>query len=271
MAKTALVTGASAGIGAEFARELARDGFDLVLVARRAERLEALASELGTTHGITAIALPDDLGDPAAPARIHAELQRRDIHIDMLVNNAGSGIAQTFTRAKWQVHAQLIQVQVTAAAQLTHLFLPAMLARSYGRIINVASLAGLMPGAPTSTLYPAAKSFLVKFSESLAAELWGSGVHVCAVCPGFTFSEFHDVMGTRSAMSKMPKFMWQDAPSVARAGIAAVMRNETVYVTGPVNQLLAHAVRVLSPNLARTLMRRQAKRYRSVPSVLERA
>jgi len=264
MARTALVTGASAGIGEEFARELARDGFDLVLVARRRERLEALSQALESEFHVRAIALAEDLSDPAAPARIHAELQHKAVHIDMLVNNAGSGVAQTFLGAAWTTHAQLIQVQVTAAAQLTHLFLPAMLEVGYGRIINVASLAGLMPGAPTSTLYPAAKSFLVKFSESLAAELWGSGVHVCAVCPGFTLSEFHDVMGTRGVVSKLPSFMWQDARSVARSGIAAVMRNETVYVTGPVNQMLAHAVRVLSPHLARTLMRRQAKRYRTV-------
>lgn len=210
--------------------------------------------------------VPEDLSDPAAPERIYAELKRQDIHVDMLVNNAGSGIARTFCRAPWQEHAQLMQVQVVASAHLTHLFLPAMIDRGYGRIINVASLAGLMPGAPTSTLYPAAKSFLVKFSESLAAELRGTGVYVCAVCPGFTRSEFHDVMGTRGVVSKLPKFMWQDARTVAREGIDAVMRNEVVYVTGPVNQLLASAVRVLSPGLARKVMSGQAKRFRSVPS-----
>lgn len=271
MTKTALVTGASAGIGAEFARELASDGFDLVLVARRKARLDELSQELANAYRVKALVLPEDLADPAAPARIHQALAREGIHVDLLVNNAGSGVAQTFRAAPWSTHAQLIQVQVTAPAQLTHLFLPAMLDRGYGRIIHVASLAGLMPGAPTSTLYAAAKSFLVKFSESLSAELWGSGVHVCAVCPGFTFSEFHDVMGTRGVVSKLPNFMWQDAREVARAGIDAVMRNDTVYVTGPVNQMLAHAVRMLSPQLARTLMRRQAKRYRAVHARADRA
>jgi len=262
MRKTALVTGASAGIGSEFARELARDGFDLVLVARRRERLEQLAQALAGELGTKTLVLQEDLSDPAAPQRIYEAVQRDGIQVDMLVNNAGAGIAKTFRDAPWSEHAQLIQVQVTAAAQLTHLFLPAMLERGYGRIIQVASLAALVPGVARSTLYPAAKAFLVRFSESLAAELWGSGVYVCAVCPGFTLSEFHDVMGTRRALAKLPRFMWQDARSVARAGIDAVMRNETVYVSGQVNQVLAHAVRMLSPRLARTLMSQQGKRYR---------
>jgi uncharacterized protein len=228
--------------------------------------LEAVKAALESEHRVKAYVLPEDLSDPAAPQRIADVLARDGHHIDMLVNNAGSGIAQLFKDATWAQHAQLIQVQVTASAQLTHLLLPAMIERGYGRIIQVASLAGLMPGSPTSTLYPAAKSFLVKFAESLASELWGSGVHVCAVCPGFTLSEFHDVMGTRSRVSKMPEFMWQDARTVAREGVDAVMRNEVVYVAGQLNALLANVVRVLSPDLARKLMRRQAHRFRDVPS-----
>jgi len=268
MTRTALVTGASAGIGEAFARELAHDGFDLVLVARRRERLEAVkaAIETESQQRVKVHVLPEDLADPQAPQRIFDALARAGLQIDMLVNNAGSGIAQLFKDAPWSQHAQLIQVQVTASAHLTHLLLPAMLERGYGRIIHVGSLAGLMPGSPTSTLYPAAKSFLVKFAESLASELWGSGVHVCAVCPGFTLSEFHDVMGTRGKVSKLPDFMWQDARSVAREGIDAVMRNEIVYVAGHINALLANVVRVLSPDLARKLMRKQAHRFRNVPS-----
>jgi short-subunit dehydrogenase len=266
MTRTALITGASAGIGREFARELARQGFDLALVARRRDRLDELGAELRAQHGVHSHTIADDLADPAAPPRIFSALETQGIAIDMLVNNAGAGVKHTYRRAAWSEHAALIQVQVTAAAQLTHLCLPAMLERGYGRIVNVASLAGLLPGGPTSTLYPAAKSFLVKFSESLAAELWGSGVHVCAVCPGMTRSEFHDVMGTRGIVSKLPDFMWQDANTVAREGIAAVMRNETVCVTGPVNRVVANVMRVLTPGRARALMRSQAKRYRAVSS-----
>jgi short-subunit dehydrogenase len=271
MARTALITGASAGIGAEFARELARDGFDLVLVARRKDRLDKLAAELKSEFGITTCSLAFDLGDPSAPGNIAAELQRQKITIDMLVNNAGSGIAKTFKDADWHMHAQLIQVQVTAAAQLTHLLLPSMIERGYGRIVHLASLAGLLPGAPTSTLYAAAKSFLVKFSESLSAELQGTGVHVCAVCPGFTLTEFHDVMGTRGVVSKLPSFMWLDARSVARQGIDAVMRDETVFVPGPINRLVAGFMRHLTPGRARQLMRSRAKHYRAVPSASDPA
>jgi short-subunit dehydrogenase len=265
MARTALITGASAGIGKEFARELARDGFDLVLVARRKERLQTVGRALETEFGVRASVLPEDLADHDAPKRLIAELARRELAVDMLVNNAGAGIATTFRDTDWSAHGQLIQVQVTAVAHLTHLCLPSMIERGYGRIINVASLAGLIPGAPTSTLYPAAKSFLVKFSESLAAELHGTGVHVCAVCPGFTRTEFHDVMGTRGVVSKLPGFLWQDANSVAREGIAAVMRNDVVHVTGPVNRFVASLMRHLPPQRARNLMRQRAKHFRDVP------
>jgi short-subunit dehydrogenase len=132
MRRTALVTRASAGIGSEFARELASDGFDLVLVARRRERLEQLAAELGAKTCV----LAEDLSDPAAPQRIFSTLKREAVHLDMLVNNAGAGIAGVFVETAWREHPQLIQVQVAAAAQLTHLFLPAMLERGYGRIIQ---------------------------------------------------------------------------------------------------------------------------------------
>jgi short-subunit dehydrogenase len=265
MTRTALVTGASAGIGKCFAEQLADDGFDLVLVARRRERLEELGLALSEKYGIRSHVIEADLADPAAPQRIFDTLASRRIEVDMLINNAGFGVRETFLNAPWNRHAQLIQVQVTAVAHLTHLFLPRMLERGYGRILHVASLAGLLPGAPTSTLYPAAKSFLVKFSESLTAEIKNTGVHVCAVCPGFTRSEFHDVMGTRSIVSKLPSALWQNADSVAREGIDAVMRGDVVYVPGPLNRALAAIVQHLPPRAARGLMSKSGSRYRDVP------
>jgi len=132
-------------------RALAEDGFDLVLVARRRERLEALAQSLANQHGARVHVMPEDLADPLAPTRIHAALTEQGVHVDVLINNAGGGIKQVFTHAAWSEHAQLLQVQVVAPAHLTHLLLPAMIERGYGRIIYVSSLAGLMPGAPTST------------------------------------------------------------------------------------------------------------------------
>jgi short-subunit dehydrogenase len=262
MSRTALVTGASAGIGKSFAELLAQDGFDLVLVARRRERLEELGLALSEKYGVRAHVIDADLADPGAPARIFESLASRRIEVDVLINNAGFGIRQTFVKTPWEEHARLIQVQVTAVAHLTHLCLPGMLERRYGRILHVASLAGLLPGAPTSTLYAAAKSFLVKFSESLTAELKGKGVHVCAVCPGFTRSEFHDVMGTRGIVSKLPNALWQNAETVAREGIDAVMRGDVVHVPGPLNRVLATIAQHLPPSAARQFMSKSGSRYR---------
>ena len=265
MTRTALITGASAGIGKAFAEHLASDGYDLVLVARREERLKELAQAFETRFGVRARVIAADLADPAAPVRVFEALARDEVAIDVLVNNAGFGIRTTFRNTPWERHAELIQVEVTAVAHLTHLCLPGMIERGYGRIVHVASLAGLMPGAPTSTLYAAAKSFLVKFSESLSAELQGKGVYVCAVCPGFTRSEFHDVMGTRSIVSKLPSALWLTAEQVAREGIDAVMRGDVVYVPGPVNRALAVIAQHLPPRAARGLMQRSGSRYRDVP------
>jgi len=264
MTRTALVTGASAGIGKAFAEHLASDGFDLVLTARRQQRLEELARALELKHGVRAQVIAADLADPAAPEQIAQALRARGLEIDVLINNAGFGIRTAFRDTPWTLHAQLIQVEVTAVAHLTHLCLPGMVERGYGRIVHVASLAGLLPGAPTSTLYAAAKSFLVKFSESLTAELRDTGVHVCAVCPGFTLSEFHDVMGTRRIVSKLPAAMWSSAEQVARAGIDAVMRGDVVYVPGPLNRALAVIAQHLPPRAARGLMRKSGGRYRAV-------
>jgi uncharacterized protein len=264
MTRTALVTGASAGIGKAFAEHLASDGFDLVLTARRQQRLEDLAQAIERKHGVRAQVISADLADPAAPEQIAQALRARDLSIDVLINNAGFGIRTAFLETSWTQHAQLIQVEVTAVAHLTHLCLPGMLERGYGRIVHVASLAGLLPGAPTSTLYAAAKSFLVKFSESLTAELKDTGVYVCAVCPGFTLSEFHDVMGTRPIVSKLPAAMWSSAEQVAREGIDAVMRGDVVYVPGPLNRALAVIAQHLPPRAARGLMRKSGGRYRAV-------
>ncbi len=262
--RTALVTGASAGIGKAFAEQLAKDGFNLVLTARRKDRLEALAKEIVADRGVRVDVIADDLSDPAAPTRIFAELQSRGIAVDVLVNNAGFGVASNFATVPWQQHAAFLQVLVTAVTHLTYLCLDGMVARGYGRILNVSSLAGLIPGAPTSTLYAAAKSFLVKFSESLGGELAGTGVQVCAVCPGFTYSEFHDVMGTRGIVSRLPGAMWQNADAVAREGIDAAMRGETVHVTGPVNRLIATVMKHLPERAALSLVRRRAKQFRRV-------
>jgi short-subunit dehydrogenase len=262
--RTALVTGASAGIGKAFAHELAGRDFDLVITARRRERLVELASELSAQRGARVEIVVADLADPGAPQAIFDELARRGIAVDMLVNNAGYGVSGAYAGSSWKAQADFLQVLVTAVAHLTHVFLPGMLQRDHGHIINVASLAGLIYGAPGNTLYGAAKAFVIKFTESLSLELARTGVRATAVCPGFTMSEFHDVTGTRERVSKMPRAMWMDADAVAREGVDAALGGKVVYVNGGVNKLIASAMRHLPPSVARGIIQRQAKNFREV-------
>jgi short-subunit dehydrogenase len=262
MGRTALVTGASAGIGTALARVFAENGFGLVLTARREERLRALSEELSRELGVPVDVIPADLADPAAPARLFEETERRGLRIDALVNNAGYGVPNYFRNKPWSVHAEFLQVMVTAVVHLTHLYEPGMTERRYGRIINVSSLAALAPGSAGHTLYAAAKSFLVKFSESLTLEHRGDGVHATALCPGFTFSEFHDVVGNRALVRKLPSYLWMDAEPVARGAYAAVMAGDAVFVPGFVNRAIASAMKMLPETIALGLVARQTRRYR---------
>ncbi len=258
----ALVTGASAGIGAEFARQLAARGCDLVLTARREERLQALAVALREQHGVAVDVVADDLADPAAPARIVAAATGNDRAVDVLVNNAGYGIPGSYTRVDWDTHARFMQVMVTAPLELCHRLLPAMREGGYGRIINVASLAGLIPATFGNTLYGPAKAFLMRVSQALALENRHHGIHVCALCPGFTHSEFHDVSQARGLVSKLPRWMWMDADEVVRQGLDAVERGRVVYVPGRVNRLVKATLDVLPDRLALAIIARQGRHFR---------
>jgi short-subunit dehydrogenase len=259
----ALVTGASAGIGAAIARELASRGYNLALTARRRERLEALARELGEAHGCACAVLVADLADPAAPAALSAELRGRGIVVEMLVNNAGYGVPGFYHRTDWKAQADFLQVLVTAMCELTHRLLPAMRERGRGHIINVASLAGLIPGSSGNTLYAGAKAFAIKFSQSLALENRDRGVRVLALCPGFTYSEFHDVTGARSIVSKLPKYMWMTAEEVARQGVDAALRGDVVYVNGRVNRLIKFIAKHLPDRMALALVARRSRDFRA--------
>jgi short-subunit dehydrogenase len=260
--RIALVTGASSGIGEAFAEVFAAEGFDLAITARREARLRAVQSRLGEKYGVRVEVLVDDLEDPTAPARLCAELERRGLQIDVLVNNAGYGVPGSYVASGWDVHQRFLQIMVIAVAELTHRLLPAMIERRYGRIINVASLAGLVPAPAGHTLYAAAKAFLIKFSESLAHEVRRHDVHVTALCPGFTFSEFHDVTGTRARMKSLPPFMWSSSSEVARQGYDAVMAGKSVVVTGRVNAAIATLVRMLPQRLVIGVGRRIGRQYR---------
>ena len=261
--RIALITGASAGIGEAFADVFAANGFDVVLVARREDRLRAVATRLAADHQVRAHTVVCDLSRPGAVRELCDELAGRDLAIDALVNNAGYGVPGVFTASPWERHAAMLQVMLVGVAELTHALLPAMIERRYGRILNVASLAGLVPASAGHTLYGATKSFLIKFSESLSAEVERHGVHVTALCPGFTFSEFHDVTGTRAKVSQMPRWMWMDAPTVAHQGFDAVMAGTPVYVNGGVNRTIATLVRLLPQRLVTTIAHRSGTRYRN--------
>lgn len=257
-----MISGASSGIGEAFAELLASEGFHLIITARREERLADVASRLRVQHGIRVELIAADLSEQDAPARLCDELDRRGLSIDVLVNNAGYGIPGTFIASSWERQAALLQVMVGAMAELTHRLLPGMVDRGYGRIINVASLAALVPAPAGHTLYAACKSFVVKFSESLAGEVAQSGVHVTALCPGFTRSEFHDVTGTRATVRKLPSLLWMSAEEVAREGFDAVMAGRPAHVTGRVNRVIATLARYMPQFLLVALSCRTARFYR---------
>ncbi|GAA0705075.1 SDR family oxidoreductase [Dokdonella soli] len=253
----ALVTGASAGIGAAFARELAARGHALVLTARRAERLDELAGELRAKHGTDVQCIPCNLAEPSAPQHLHDEIVRRGLTIDLLVNNAGYGVTGSFVSHPWRTHADFIQVMMTAPTELCHRLLPGMRELGCGRIINVASLAGMLPAPAGHTLYAASKAYLIKFSQALALENRHHGVHVCALCPGFTYSEFHDVTGTRERMKRMPRWIWMDARTVVREGLTAVERGEAIHVCGRVNRGIKRLFKLLPDRLGQRLINRR--------------
>ena len=262
--RTVLITGASSGIGEAFADVFASDGFDVVAVARREDRLRTVTARLRERYGVAAHAIAADLGLPDASARLCSELTAREIAVDALVNNAGYGVPLGYLASPWERHHTMLQLMTVCVAELTHRLLPAMIQRGYGRVINVASLAGLVPAPAGHTLYPATKAFLIKFSEALHGEVRAHGVHVSALCPGFTLSEFHDVTGTRDSVRRLPKWLWSDAASVARAGYDAVNRGEPIHVPGRVNRAIATLVNVVPMPIVLAVSRQIAKRNRKL-------
>ncbi|HSW12811.1 MAG TPA: SDR family oxidoreductase [Solimonas sp.] len=246
--RTALVTGASAGIGACFARHLAAEGYALVLVARRAERLQELAQELRATHGVRCEVITADLNDAGAPRAIVEAVQRRGLSVDFLVNNAGLSGKDRFADTPWEALAGEIQLMVTAVTELAHRVLPGMQERGWGRILNLSSIAAFAPPG-ASLLYTGIKSYVLNMSQALDMELKPQGIHVTALCPGFTHSEFHDVMGTRDVANKLPRLLWQEPEAVVREGYEAVMKGRPVCVPGTVNKLLAAGMRPIPESL----------------------
>ena len=238
---TALVTGASSGIGAELARLCAGAGSDLVLVARRAERLQELAESLSATHHVQARVLVADLSDPSAPQAIFDAV--RGAPIDILVNNAGIGVRGAFAETEWKAQAALLEVNLMAPVRLTHLFLPEMLRRGSGRILNVASTAAFVPG-PFMATYYASKAFLVSFSQAIANESRGSGVTVTVLCPGVTRTEFFQAAGIEdSRLLRGGNVM--EAADVAREGYQAMMEGKAEVIAGARNRWVMRGARLV--------------------------
>ena len=261
--RTMLITGASAGIGAALAREYASRGWDLVVTARRAERLAALKTELETGGGTRVHTVSADLFEDGAVDAILADVAQAGLTVDGVINNAGYGHPGLYLESPWEEHAAFNRLMVDVPCEMTHKVLSGMVERGYGRIMHVASLAGHMPGSRGHTLYAAVKAYLIKFAESLNAETQGTGVHVSALCPGFTITEFHDVNNTRAGIDALPGFMKMSAEECARLGADALEANKDVFISGGVNNTLAWLNRVLPRAAGKKLMERGSGSYRN--------
>jgi len=237
--KWALVTGASAGIGAELARQLAAGGANLVLTARRRDRLEQLGTELSSRHGVKIEVWPADLGKPSAPDEIFAFTEGKGIVVELLVNNAGFGAYGEFHKILLARQLEMVQVNISAIVHLTHLYLPQMMARRRGHILIVASTAAFQ-GVPYITTYAATKAFDLLFAEALAEEVAGHGVRVCALCPGTTHTEFQRVAGQPDRHFRIA----ESAEKVARVGLRALARGKSYVISGWMNYLSAHGERL---------------------------
>ncbi|MGD2009126.1 MAG: SDR family NAD(P)-dependent oxidoreductase [Cellvibrionales bacterium] len=227
----ALITGASAGLGAEFARQLAAAGTNLVLVARRTDKLQELATALANEFGVIAHICPADLGDTTAPEAIQGFCEERALQIDWLINNAGIAGPDLLQDRDWGEQAQFFQLMMLSVAEMCHRFIPAMVDRGFGRVVNVASVAARIPRSGGSNYGPS-KAYLVALSEELNLTVAASGVHVSALCPGFTHTDFHETAGLMDMKNGMPKWLWYDANVVVGDGIKGVEAAKPVVISG---------------------------------------
>ena len=247
---TALITGASAGLGEGFARSLAAEGHDLILTARRADRLETLAAELRAAHGVTVTIFAADLGQPEAPAKLLADIAATGLTIDTLINNAGFGARGGVAELDGAVQLGMIDLNCRALVALAQGVLPQMIARRSGGILNLASVASFQPG-PWMAVYYASKAFVLSFSEALHEEVKDRGVRVAALCPGPTRTEFADVAG----LGETPLFtrLASDPDAVVRDGLAALRANQAVKVSGVMNLMMTEGIRFTPRALARRI------------------
>jgi uncharacterized protein len=251
---TVLVTGASAGIGAELARELARRSYNVVLVARRAERMRELAEQLRLSHGVHADVEPCDVAVDAARRELVARLEQGERKVVGVCNNAGLGTVATLVEAGVEREQQVVRVNIEAVHHLTGAFLPRMVEDGAGAILNVASTAAFQP-LPGFATYAASKAFVQSFSEAVHEELHGTGVSVTCLCPGFTHTEFGANAGARDKERRLPELLFMEAPDVARAGVAAMIAGRRSAVPGLTNRATMLGGRVIPRTVLLPLVR----------------
>jgi len=246
MRRLVLITGATAGIGLAFARVYAGHGWDVVVTGRRQDRLEKLCEEIRLRFGVEAHFIAADLSDAETPKKLVDFVAALGRRVDGLVNNAGYGLPAGFAGNAFEAHETFLRVMLRAPTELAHLVLPGMIEQKFGRIVNVASLAAYLPASPGDTLYAPVKAYLTRFSQGLHLEARDHGVHVSALCPGYTYSEFHDVNGSRERISQStPEWMWMGADEVAREGYQAAEANRAICVPGAPNKFLSALLKIL--------------------------
>lgn len=235
--KNALITGASSGIGKDIAYVMAKKGINLVLLARRENILNEIKHDLEKKFQIKVLIIASDLSQITEYQRIHNECLNNNFSPDFLVNNAGYGTLDSFHKISYEEHIKFINVLSISVIALTQLFLQNMLDKGFGRIINIASLAGFAPASNSGGMYTAVKSMIIKHSEGIHKEYSNKNIFCCAVCPGFTHTEFHDQMG--DFKGSIPSFMWMDSKTVAEQAFNETMKGKDLFINGGINKFLA--------------------------------
>jgi short-subunit dehydrogenase len=249
----ALVTGASSGIGYELAKLFAKDGKNVVILARSQDKLEDLKAEIESKYGTNVRMLVKDLSDSHSPQQIVSELENDGVKVDVLVNNAGFTVWGMFSETDWQKEAEMIQVNITSLTHLTKLYVKKMLEQGSGRILNVASLVGFMP-APLESIYCASKSYVLNFSEALANELKGTPVGVTCLCPGLTETLFYSRANMENCRAARMKMM--DSATAAKCGYTALAKGKLIAIPGLQNRLIVVLVRILPRGVTTSIGRK---------------
>ncbi len=249
-----LITGASAGIGLALAKQFAQKGFSLIITARRTEKLENIAQDIRQKYAVKVIVISCDLSKPDAAQKLFEQTSQTGVQVSGLVNNAGFGIMGAFQDSPLTAYEEMLQVMLLSCVRLSYLYSPAMIERGYGWIINVASLTAFVPASEGAPLYSPIKKFLLDFSQAHGIELRDTGVHVTALCPGMTYTDFFDDERIASEVSELPTYMWMEVDLVAKQGVEAVLRGDSFYINGKLNKFFAFLGKVLPDRLGRWIV-----------------